>query len=411
MRFAIVDGYSTGSALVRALREHGASCVHVRSHPTVSEYFSAGFHPDDYEVDLGYVADQSRLVEALAELAVTRVIAGTESGVVLADVLGHALGLLGNDPATALSRRDKRLTAAAARAASILVPSGEAFEDADEATAWFALAGLAEVVVKPPASAGTDNVRFCATADSVHAACAAILGSGNLYGDPNDAAIVQERLHGLEYYFNTVSHRGVHRVAEAWTYTKAVGPGGSPIYDFEYPLSMNSPEAAALRRFVFAALDALGIESSAAHTEIIVTERGPVLIESGARLGGATTPWVVEKYSGVSQTSLFVSVLLDPSCLLRFDDLASRWAGVVRNVAFVNHRSGLVRSLDWLAEISALPTAVAVASSIQAGAYLEPTVDLIGSPGFVYLAADDAGDVIRDYQRLRAMERANLYIA
>lgn len=76
MRFAIVDGYSTGSALVRALREHGASCVHVRSHPTVPEYFSAGFHPDDYEVDLGYVADRSRLVEALAELTVTRVIAG-----------------------------------------------------------------------------------------------------------------------------------------------------------------------------------------------------------------------------------------------------------------------------------------------------------------------------------------------
>ena len=409
MRFAIVDGYSTGSALVKVLRQEGAACIHVQSHRTVPDYFRRGFCPEDYEVDLGYMADRSRLAAALAGLGVTRVVAGTESGVILADELGAAAGLPGNDPGTAPGRRDKRLTAAAARFAGIPVPAGRAFTDGAEAAAWFTSARLGEAVVKPPASAGTDHVRFCDTADSVRAACEAILASANLYGDPNEAAIVQERLQGTEYYLNTVSHGGVHRVAEAWEYTKAVGPGGSPVYDFERPLVMDSPRAAGLRRFVFAALDALGVESSAAHTEVILTGRGPVLVESGARLGGATIPWVVEKYSGVSQTSLFAAALLDPARLEAFDDLSPRWAGTVRNVAFMNRATGRVRSLGWLDVVSALPTAVAVASSVEAGARLEPTVDLIGSPGFVYLAADDPSDVRRDYERLRALERSNLY--
>jgi hypothetical protein len=40
-------------------------------------------------------------------------------------------------------------------------------------------------------------------------------GEGSLvFGEPNRAVLVQQRLVGVEFYINTVSAGGVHRVAE-----------------------------------------------------------------------------------------------------------------------------------------------------------------------------------------------------
>jgi hypothetical protein len=82
----------------------------------------------------------------------------------------------------------------------------------------------------------------------------------------------------------------VHRVAEIWRYTKRRGPASTPIYDYEEPVPASSPEAHVLRSFAFSVLDALGITDTPAHTEVMLTPTGPVLIETGARLGGATAP-------------------------------------------------------------------------------------------------------------------------
>ncbi|MEV7214537.1 ATP-grasp domain-containing protein [Kitasatospora cineracea] len=409
MRIAVVDGYSTGRLLVEALRRHGAECVHVRSAPDTSAYFTRGFRADDYLREVVHAGDPAATAAALSGLDIARVVAGTESGVLLADALADLLGLPGNRPELLAARRDKRLMAAAADAAGLAVPLGRAFDDPDAAARWCAGTGPAEAVVKPPSSAGSDQVRFCTGPEEVRRAAAAVLATRDLYGAVNEQVLVQERLRGTEYYVNTVSHRGVHRVAELWRYTKRVGPAGTPVYDYEEPVAPDADEAAPVREFALRVLDALGVESGAAHTEVMVTARGPVLIESGARLGGGTLPWVSEKYSGVSQTSLLTESLLDPGRLSRFDDTATAWSGTVRNVALINPAAGPAAPLDWTARIEALPTAVALVHGVTPGAPLPATTDLINSPGFVYLASNDPAEVERDYRHLRAMERAGLY--
>jgi biotin carboxylase len=409
MKIAVVDGHSTGRALVAALRNRGISCVHVQSSRDMAEYFLRGFNPNDYEATLDAPHDPARLAARLAGLGVDRVVAGTESGVLLADRISHLMKLPGHRPETAAARRDKTLMAAAVAAAGLAVPLGRAFRDAGAAAAWFTDTGQSEAVVKPPSSAGSDNVRFCRTADEVHAAAAAVLAAGNLYGEPNHRAVVQERLRGVEYYINSVSHDGEHRIAEIWRYSKRVGAAGTPTYDYEDPVEARSAEAARLVAFVKPVLDALGVVSGAAHTEVMVTRSGPVLIETGARLGGATLPRVIEKYCGVSQTSLLADTLADPARLAEFDDSAVRWSQAVRNVSLTNHRAGLMRSLDWTARIEALPTFAALAHSVEPGAWLGETTSLIDSPGYVYLASADLQDVERDYAELRRMELGGLY--
>ncbi|MFB6836221.1 hypothetical protein [Streptomyces sp. NPDC056361] len=410
MRIAVVDGYSTGRALVSALRNRGSACIHVQSSPEMSEYFTRGFEPGDYETTLAGGGEPSEIAAELTRLGVRRVVAGTESGVILADTLAHLMGLPGNRHETIAARRDKVLMGRVAAAAGVATPLGEAFDDAAEAEAWYLERGLSEAVVKPPSSAGTDNVRFCRTPAEVREACRVVLAAANLYGQRNAVVLVQERVHGVEYYANTVSHEGVHRVAELWRYTKRTGGSGFPIYDYEEPVPVGSAEAAPLRAFVGAALDALGVVSGAAHTEVMMTARGPVLIETGARLGGGTSPALVEKFSGISQTALFADSLIDPDRLAAFDDTAVTWSRAVRNVALINHEAGNVRSLDWTAELEALPTLVGLTHGVRPGALLEATTDLINSPGYVYLAAEDPADVDRDYRALRALEQGGLYL-
>ncbi|MGC4807610.1 ATP-grasp domain-containing protein [Micromonospora sp. DT233] len=405
---AIVDGYSTGGALSRALCERGVTCVHVRSKEVFADYFLKAFRPDDYAVDLGFVADRAELVRRLRAIGVDQVLAGTESGVTLADTLNHLLGTPGNEIATVAARRDKSAMAQTVRAAGLAAPIGRAFASVEEAAAWYAAIG-GPAVVKPLDSAGTDNVHFCRDVAQLRAACAQVLAGRTVYGVPNRRVLVQERLVGTEFYVNSVSHGGSHRIAEIWRYAKRPGPADAPIYDYEEPVDPGSPLAATIRDFVFAVLDALGVRASAAHTELMLTAAGPVLIETGARLGGSTLPDVVAKLSGVSQTLLQVQCLVEPAFFADFDDRAPRWSAAVRNVSLINPAPVAAQSPHWSARLSELPTVVAVAATGAPGAPLAQTVDLVTAPGFVYLAAEDPAEVERDYRTLRRWERDGLY--
>jgi biotin carboxylase len=409
MRIAIVDGYSTGATLAELLAERGAECVHVRSMPQIPETFRHHFSAGTYGIDLGYEPEPARVARRLAELRVDRVVAGAECGVVLADTLTNIMKLPGNSGVAIDARRDKALMADRVRDAGLRVPTGRAFRSAADAVSWFAGSGLPEVVAKPTRSAGTDNVHFCADADQLDAACRRILGAPSLFDEPNTEGIVQERLHGVEYYLNTVSHEGVHRVAEMWRSNKTQGANRAQIYDYEEPVDPCSPTGLNLRQFVYSVLDALGIRTGAAHTEVMLTPTGPVLIESGARLSGSSTPDIIERYFGVSQAGLLADALLDPARLLAFTEGGLVSSYTVRRLALINHAAGPASPHDWLAEIETLPSAIIAAAYTVPGEWLPATADQDSSPGYAYLASADAGAVLRDYRHLRAMERTNPY--
>lgn len=408
MTITIVDGYSTGAALAARLHHLGIPIRHVQSQPDINDFLRRTFDPRHYTRDYGFVPDTKHLVDLLKRDGTTRVVAGTESGVTLAETLSHTLGLPTNTPGQRQARRDKNLMAATASAAGLATPRAYVATSPAAAARWFTRSGLTEAVVKPLSSAGSDGVRFCRTPREVSDATNLVLGSRTVFGHPNTAAIIQERLIGTEFYVNTVSLGGEHKVAETWRYTKQLSPGAGPIYDYEEPVPADSAEARLLRRFTFAVLDALGIRDSPAHTEVMLTRHGPVLIETGARLGGATAPAVIERHCGMSQTALAAAALVTPSAFDAFDDRRLAWSGALRNVEFINHRAGRAdrAAMD---QAAALPSAIAVFPAVDHGEPLQPTTDLLSTPGYLYLAAESAEQVERDYARLRQWEREGLH--
>lgn len=411
MVVAIVDAHSTGRLLVEWLRRKGVRCVHVRSVPDLPEFFVRGFRPDAYAADLTYDGDVGALAARLKDLGVEEVLAGVESGVVLADQLNNALGTPGNRMETTHARRDKSAMAAVVRAAGLAVPRGRTFVSVDDAVDWYRTSRLGAAVVKPVRSGGTDNVRFCDTAEEVREACGEVLRARNVFGEPNAAVLVQERVYGDEYYVNTVSRDGTHRVAEVWRYTKLVGPTGAPIYDYDEPVDQAAPAAAAIRAFVGDVLTALGIVNGPAHTEVILAGSRPVLIETGARLGGGTNPDLVQRICGRSQMALLVTSLTDAAAFHAFDDRSGRWSQHLRHVELINRHAGVVRSMAWADRIRALPTVADLVATMAPGSRLVETTDLTSSPGYVYLASADGSALLDDYARIRAWEEEPFYTA
>jgi biotin carboxylase len=409
MVIAIVDAHSTGRLLVSRLRAEGRRCVHVRSVPELPDFFVNGFRPDDYDADLTYDGDLDALAARLRDLDVDQVLAGMESGVVLTDQLNNALGAPGNRIETAHARRDKSAMTALVRAAGLAVPEGRTFGCVEDAVRWYRSLRRFAVVVKPVQSAGSDNVRFCGTEQEVGAACAEVLRARNIFGEPNHEVLVQERVYGDEYYVNTVSRRGTHRVAEVWRYIKRVGPTGAPIYDYDEPVDQAAPVAAVIRDYVGAVLTALGIVNGPAHTELITRGMRPVLIETGARLGGGTNPALIEGIRGTSQTALLAASLAGGSRFHDFDDRVGGWSRHLRHVELINKHAGVVSSLAWADRVRALPTVVELVTAVTPGCHLPVTADLTSSPGYLYLAAGDASALVADYDRIRAWEEAPFY--
>jgi hypothetical protein len=89
-----------------------------------------------------------------------------------------------------------------------------------------------------------------------------------------------------------------------------------------------APGGRLLRSFTFAVLDALGIAETPAHSAVMLTADGPVLVEPGTRLGGATAPAIVEK-------------LPFPDGLRR---RLVQCVGSLRNLEFINHYIGTASS-------------------------------------------------------------------
>jgi biotin carboxylase len=410
VRVAVVDGYSAGRHLVQRLVQRGVRLVHVRSRPRLAEYYERTFEPANYELDLGYQPDLAALAGRLRELGVVRVVAGTESGVILADALAHETGTPGNDASTALARRSKSAMAVALSAAGLDAPRGALVRSVAEARAWYDGSGLPDVVLKPVDSAGSDRVFFCGNGHEVGAAATEILQSDNLFGDANRTAVIQEALTGPEYYVNTVSVDGRHHIAETWRYRKQRTPGGMPVFDFEEPAELSAPSTADVHEYVATALDALGVRNGAAHSEVVLTARGPVLIDPGARLGGGVLPWVAEKLIGYSHAGLFAASIADPAELAATAACYPQpWPQPIRYVSLINRHPGTAAELDWREALSGLSSCIALSTAVSPGDWLPVTSTLLTSPGFVYLSADSQQAIEADYAQLRQWEQAGLY--
>jgi ATP-grasp domain len=405
----VVDAFSSGAYLAPAFLAHGIRSVHVVNVEGLAPSLLPTGAPEYFVEAIEFRGDLRDTVERLAPYRCEFVLPGTESGVVLADELGEALGIPCRNPRrSTMKRRDKAEMQEALRDAGLPGAEQVVVESPSDARTWASERGRWPVVLKPLRSAGMHGVHVCDTADDLSHAVEELLGADDFFGRPNTRVLVQEFLIGQEYMVNALSIAGCHRVLEIIRVTKAL-VDGSPVYDYAdlvFPSEDDHGEVAEYSRRVLSAVE---MQWGPSHLEVMLTADGPRLVEVNARLVGALNASASTRTTGQNQAVATVCALLCPAQFLAEASEPVRVHLHCRGVSLICPRDGVVtRELDW-GRFSQLESCQSVRPRLRAGAPATRTHDLMSNPGAVYLVHADADVVEADYQQIRTWEAEDFY--
>lgn len=401
----IVDAYSSGNLLAPLFRARGYRLVHVQSQDPIPEIYRPSFQPHDFDVRFLHRSVEETLGR-LRGAGIAQVLPGIEIGVELADTLSEALGTLTNGTPLSAARRDKWLMVQALEAAGVrAIPSAVA-RAPEEALGW---AGTRyPVVAKPRRSAGTDNVWFCAGPPELERAFHRILGERTALCEVSDSALVQEYVSGTEYIVDTVRHGDVTAVTEICRYRKQVLEGGI-VYDLVELLPATGAVQDRLAAYAISVLDALHIRFGPAHLEIMMDERGPVLVEVGARLDGTRAPELCEAATNQNQATMSVLCYADPHEFERRARVPYSLHKHLLRVHLISARSGTITAVPFLDDVKGLPSFHSITKMLGPGDRVRRTTGLVDLPGIVDLAHPCRDTVWADYRRIRDWERQGFF--
>jgi len=400
----VVDAYSTGARLAPRFAAAGLPIVHVQSSPRLPDFYLRAFQADDFVENVVHDGDLEATAARLAAHDPAFVVVGAEPGVPLADALSERLGLPSNGSELSQARRDKNAMSEALRRAGLRAAEALKTGDPVEAVTWAAARGGAPVVVKPLDSAGTDGVSICKDGAAIEAAFAANLGRPNALHGGNEELLVQELLQGTQLFVNSISWDGVHHVSEVWRDNK-LRVGANFIYDYEELLPRHGEQQDQVVPYIESVLDALGIRFGPAHTEVMLTETGPVLIESGARMHGSVPDEIVDRCTPSHQT-LTAEAYLDPASVTRRAEQPYELAAGAYCVMLISQHEGRIVSDAGMREIEALPSFAGTISMLGPGDQLKKTIDLFSCPGIIYLVDPNREQLKTDYDRIRELDAA-----
>lgn len=400
----IVDGYSTGNLLPAEFKARGFSPIHVQSTPVIWPLLTLTYRPQDYERRLAFAGDLGPLLLELTPLRPACVVPGTETGVELADQLSEALGAASNGTRMSEARRNKFLMIEAVRKAGLKTARQIKSRDVGEILRWAADGGLTKVVVKPLKSAGTDSVAVCASPGEIESACRRILGQTNQLGLMNEDVLCQEFLEGTEYAIDAVSRCGQAHITAIWRYHK-IAVDNSPFIERDELVSCTDWAGSTLCEYVRNVLKALEIEHGPSHTEVMMTQGGPALVEIGARLNGLTAPGLYERCVGYGQLDMTADCFLNPERFREKSVSPYELKQHALSIALISEREGTVKSVPGEELLRELASFSELRMRAKPGYRLKRSIDFYTVPGFVILVHPDNNVIQADLARIRAFEK------
>jgi len=215
--------------------------------------------------------------------------------VVLAARIAQALGLPFLNPGSAALLRDKYSVRSCLRDAGLLQPEFALATSNEEVRSAIDAIGL-PVLIKPSDGYGSQNILALLSEDDWVpwlSPVDSLLPSRADYGlgvKANDRLLIERYMRGQLLGCDTLSVGGQHYLLGV--NEKLMFP--PPSFAIRGGCFIPSgPEFNALQSYVFAALDAVGFDCGAAHTEVMLCDDGPQLVEINPRLVGAKIPRLV----------------------------------------------------------------------------------------------------------------------
>ena len=391
--------------LAEALRARGAKCIAVESSSAMPEQMRSRCNPDVFQGIIQHDGDYEQTLHAVRRCRPAHVVAGSESGVGLAERLGNDLGLPANGATLPEARRDKYLMAKAVGSQGLRTALQYRSDDIEAIINWTSNTLDWPVILKPPKSVASDDVICCRSIDEVRTAAERILSGTNALGYRNPSVLVQEFLAGTEYVVDTVSYEGKRKTTAFWQYSRPASAtsGGFVSYDAMTLLPYHGERQEIMQSYVCGVLDALDIRFGPSHCEVMWVDGEPVLIEVGARLTAGINSILSGICGGISQLDETVGAMLAPDRFLATLNDQPRLQRRAANLFLMPQRQGRLVRLRGLDEIRRLPTLHSLSVGAQPGDMIKRVA------GLVTLVDEDIQSIERDIDVVRALERDGIF--
>ncbi len=410
----VVDCFSTGINFIGDIVNRGYRPVVLElksGYDDVEEYKAiANSFYDKIDEKFDMIFEKDSYEETLEEARNCNpeiIVPGSERGVILATKLSNDLNLPCNpiENIDAMTLKDEMHNRLAEKGLRYI--RGHAITTVEEACEFYDAEALTEVVVKPVYSAGSVGVKICENRDEMIDAINLMLSEKNLYGQDINKLIVQERIKGEEYFVNTVSNEGIHRVTTIWKYNKVHTADGDMIYDTIETVNEIGIGEAEMVEYAYKVADAIGIQFGAVHGEYMIDSNGPVLIEVNCRPNGCTMPAeFIDKISGQHETDSILDSYLKPSRFhaKRKERYQLNAYGALK--IFIVPEDIMARSAPMSTISPRLKSFYKTTLDyIKEDTFFMKTKDLETSGGLVYMIHNDKGVLQDDIDYLRSVER------
>ncbi|MFI0980380.1 ATP-grasp domain-containing protein [Streptomyces sp. NPDC021093] len=209
-------------------------------------------------------------------------------------VIADALGLPAHTPRTVTLVHDKEAMRVRLREAGVDTTACARVDDVDRLRAFVREHGT-PCVVKPVSSSGSAGVTKIS--DEGQLAEAFERAADSYLGLSNTGVLVEEFLEGPQFSVEAFSEAGEHTMVAITR--KYSDPQSFVELGHVAPADLPDVDTKAIHDYVPGILDALGITFGPTHTEVILTAKGPRLIETHVRMGGDMIPTLALEATGV----------------------------------------------------------------------------------------------------------------
>ncbi|MFJ9848645.1 ATP-grasp domain-containing protein [Streptomyces sp. NPDC101150] len=398
----LVDPYSEAAEYANAFRARGVEPVAVLSNPAPLKSYLHGWKPDAFFATHFHDGDFAKLSRIVRGYDPVAIIPGNEHAVRLVDALIEELAPgTGNVPELSAARRDKwPMVQAVAKAG---IPHLRTFAAAteEEAADWLRETGLEgqALVLKPRCSGGTDGVHKVEAGEDWRLPFRQLLGSVNMFDLTNDSILIQEFASGTEFVVDTYSVNGELGLVAVVQYSKSTRGNRIGVYDAEDYLHPGDPLVGVLGAYTREVARAVGVRTGCTHTEIMLTDRGPRLIEIAARLDGGCAQQATRLATGDSQIDRAVRHHLDSAFVPGFE------IAQPTRVAWLSAaNSGTMSNAEVLDAMRELASFQKLGCRYPNGSRVPKTEDLFTTLGWVLLSTPDQDVLDQDTKRVREIE-------
>lgn len=399
----IVDAYGPGMFFLPFFNEKKLNVIHIQSSKNIPPPFLPAIKNANFIERIIYKNDIDAVVNSLKKYGpIAFIIPGFETGVQLADTLSEILEIKTNGTALSSARRNKYEMMEALRSNNI--PAVNYFKTAElnKGIEWANHEANYPVVLKPVDSASSEDVYISNNEEELKQAFNKILNKTNIMGLENTVVLLQSYLEGTEYVVNSVSCNGTHYVTDMWACKKRI-INNRVIYDREELIPAEGIIQEVLSTYIFKVLDALKIKYGPAHSEVILTKNGPILLETGARIGGAVNPDIHKDCFGHSQIELTLDAYLNEQNFHEKTHLPYIISKYIYVVMVISEQEGVIKEISLINKLQNLSTVYFTRFKKKIGDKLQKTIDLSSSPATIYLVCENKDTLESEYQTLLSL--------